>query len=104
MSVTSPMEYSRRSLTVLTLILVAAALAPAPAFGSAIIGRNVTGASLSIDRQGRAHVSYRSGGRERSVVAWGAINARASRTHTAQVKFRLRPPLPPGPTCPPSHA
>jgi hypothetical protein len=92
------MEYSRRSLTILTLILVAA-LAPAPVFGSAIIGRNVTGATLSIDRQGRAHVSYRSGGRERSVVAWGAINARAPSTHTAQVKFRLRYGLRGGGVC-----
>ena len=82
------MKYSRQSLTVLTLILVAA-LAPASAFGSAIIGRNVTGASLSIDRHGHAHVSYRSGGRQRSVVAWGAINARAPSTHRAQVEFRL---------------
>src|SRR4051812_33352928 len=82
------MEYSRRSLIVLTLLLVAA-FAAAPAFGSAIIGRNVTGATLSIDRQGRAHVSYRSGGSVRYLVAWGATNARAPSTHRAQVKFRL---------------
>jgi hypothetical protein len=92
------MEYSRRSLTVLTLIL-AAALAPAPAFGSAIIGRNVAGATLSIDRQGRAHVSYRSGGRERSVVAWGAIDARVPSTHTAQVEFRFHYGLRGGGVC-----
>src|SRR6476619_4669192 len=89
MLVTSPMEYSRRSLTVLILILVAVVI-PAPAFGSAIIGRNVTGATLSIDRPGHAHVSYRSGGPERPVVASGAINARAPSTHRAQGKFRLR--------------
>src|SRR2546423_7070674 len=83
------MEYSRRSLTVLTLILVAA-LAPASAFGSAIIGRNVTGATLSIDRQDRAHVSYRSGGRERAGGAPGGIHARASSPATPPVKVRLR--------------
>jgi hypothetical protein len=78
-----------RSLTVLTSILLAA-LAAAPAFGSAIIGRNVTGATLSIDRQGRAHVSYRSGGAVRALEASGAINARAASRSRPQVKFRLR--------------
>jgi len=79
----------RRSLIVVVTFL-AAALAAAPAFGSAIIGRNVTGATLSIDRQGRAHVSYRSGGRERYLTAWGAINARAPSTARPQVEFKLR--------------
>jgi hypothetical protein len=78
-----------RSLTVLTSILLAA-LAAAPAFGSAIIGRNVTRATLSIDRQGRAHVSYRSGGTVRALEASGAINARAASRSRPQVKFRLR--------------
>src|SRR5436309_12075106 len=82
------MQHLRRGVTVLTLLLVAA-FAAAPALGSAIIGRNVTGATLSIDHQGRAHVSYRSGGRERYVAAWGAINARAPSTHRAQVRFRF---------------
>jgi hypothetical protein len=77
-----------RTFTVLAISLLAA-LAAAPAFGSAIVGRNATRATLSIDRQGRAHVSYRSGGRTRYVVAWGAINARAPSTHRAQVKFRF---------------
>jgi len=50
------MNHLMRGLTVLTLLLIAAFTA-APAFGSAIIGRNVTGATLSIDRQGHANVS-----------------------------------------------
>jgi hypothetical protein len=78
-----------RSLTILTGILIAA-VAVAPAFGSAIIGRNVTGATLSIDRRGQAHVSYRSGGTVRVLEASGAINARASSRGRPQVKFRLR--------------
>jgi hypothetical protein len=78
----------RRSLILLTLLLVAA-LAAAPAFGSAIIGRDVTGATLSIDNRGQAHVSYRSGGQERHVTAGGAINARAPSNQHAQVKFRF---------------
>jgi hypothetical protein len=80
------------------LILVAA-LVPATAFGSAIIGRNVTGATLSIDRQGHAHVSYRSGGRERYVAVWGAISARAPSTNRPQVKFRLHYGLRGGGVC-----
>jgi hypothetical protein len=82
------MSCSRRSLAVLTLLLVAA-LAAAPAFGSAIIGRDVSRATLSIDDQGQAHVRYRSGGRERYVTAWGAINALAPSTKRAQVKFKF---------------
>jgi hypothetical protein len=79
----------RRSLIVLVTFLVAAPAA-APAFGSAIIGRDVIGARLSIDRQGRAHVGYRSGGSERYLTAWGAINARAPSTARRQVEFKLR--------------
>jgi hypothetical protein len=94
------MNLFQRILTVLTMLLTAA-LAAAPAFGSAIIGRDVTGASLSIDHQGRGHVSYRSGGRERYVVAWGAIDARAPSTGQAQVKFRLHYGLRGNGVCPP---
>jgi hypothetical protein len=83
------MNHVLRSLIVLVWILIAAFVA-APAFGSAIIGRNVTRATLSIDRQGRAHVSYRSAGTVRSLEASGAINARAPSTAHAQVRFRLR--------------
>jgi hypothetical protein len=79
----------RRSLIVLLTFLVTG-VGAAPAFGSAIIGRDVTGATLSIDRQGRAHVSYRSGGGERYLTAWGAINARAPSTARPQVEFKLR--------------
>ena len=78
----------QRSLAVLSLVLIAAATA-GPASGSAIIGRDVTGASLSVDSQGRAHVSYRSAGQERYLVAWGAINARPPSTARRQVSFRF---------------
>jgi hypothetical protein len=71
-------------------VLLLAALAATPAFGSAIIGRNVTGATLTIDRQGHAHVSYSAGGRRTTLVAWGAINARMPNRKVPQVKFQLR--------------
>jgi hypothetical protein len=75
---------------VLVALLLVPAFAAAPAFGSAIIGRNVSRATLTIDRQGRAHVSYRTGGRTHVVLAWGAINARTPSKSVPQVKFRLQ--------------
>ena len=79
----------RQSLVLLSLLL-GAALAATPALGSAIVGRNVTHASLTIDRLGRAHVGYLVGGRRKTLVAWGAINARAPGSGLPQVEFRLR--------------
>jgi hypothetical protein len=78
-----------RSLFLCSLLLVTA-FAATPAFGSAIIGRNVARPTLSIDRQGRAHVAYSSGGRRTALVASGAINARTPSRSTSQVKFRIR--------------
>jgi hypothetical protein len=72
-----------------TALLLVAAVAATPAFGSAIIGRNVSRPTLTIDSQGRAHVSYRVGGRTTKLTAWGAINARTPNRSVPQVKFRL---------------
>jgi hypothetical protein len=80
---------ARRSIVLLVFVL-AAALAAGPAFGSAIVGRNVSRATLAIDRHGRAHVAYRSGGRSEELTAWGAIDARAPSRSRPQVKFRIR--------------
>ena len=76
--------------SILLLIVLGAAVAVvAPAFGSAIVGRNVAGARLTIDRLGRAHVSYSTGGRSETLIASGAINARPARPGRPQVKFRI---------------
>lgn len=83
------MRFPQRLLLLLFLLLVVA-LAAAPAFGSAIIGRDVTLPTLSIDRQGHAHVSYYSSGRRTVLVASGAINARAPSRSRPQVTFRIR--------------
>ena len=71
------------------ILLLLAAFAAAPAFGSAIIGRNASRPTLTIDRRGHAHVSYSSGGRRQSLVAWGAINARTPSRSRPQVGFRI---------------
>lgn len=76
--------------SILLAVLVVAAFAAAPAFGSAIIGRDVTRATLEIDPLGAAHVSYYSGGRTTVLVASGAINARAPSKSVAQVKFKIQ--------------
>lgn len=78
-----------RSVVLSTVLLVSAFVAE-PALGSAIVGRNVAHATLAIDRQGRAHVSYRSGGHTVGLVASGAINARTPSRSRPQVKFRIR--------------
>lgn len=82
------MNLQRGSLVVAGLLLVAAAVAT-PAFGSAIIGRNVSQPTLSIDSRGRAHVTYRVGGVTKTLAAWGAINARAPSARP-QVTFELQ--------------
>ncbi len=79
----------RAGLVLLALVLTAA-FAPTPVFASAIIGRDVTRPSLTIDRQAHAHVSYSVGGRRISLVAWGAINARTPNRRLPQVKFQIR--------------
>ncbi len=83
------MKLLQRSLFLLSVLLVAAVAAPA-AFGSAIIGRDVSHPTLTIDQQGRAHVTYLSGGRKKVLSAWDAINALPPSTARAQVKFKIR--------------
>jgi hypothetical protein len=78
-----------RSLTLLVFLLVAASTAT-PALASAIIGRNVARPTLAVDSRGRAHVSYYLGGRRKTLVAWGAINARRPNRNVRQVSFRIR--------------
>jgi len=79
----------RRGLLLFALLLIAA-FAAGPAFGSAIIGRDVSHATLAIDRHGHAHVTYRVGGRTTALTASGAINARAPNRSVPQVKFTIR--------------
>jgi hypothetical protein len=79
----------RRSFTLPALLLIAS-FAAAPAFGSTIIGRDVSHPTLTVDTLGRAHVTYRADGRTQALTAWGAINARAPSQSVPQVKFRIR--------------
>ena len=67
----------------------ATALAPAAALGSELIGRNATNVRLQVDAKGHALVSFRSGGSARTVVAWGAVDAREPSRTQPQVAFSL---------------
>jgi hypothetical protein len=58
------------------------------ASGSEIIDRNAQNVRLSVDRTGRALVSYRAHGRTMHVLAWGAIDARQPTSGRPQVEFR----------------
>jgi hypothetical protein len=69
--------------------LCATALLPAVAFGSELIGRNATNVRLQVDAKGHALVSFRSGGSPRTVVAWGAVDARKPSRTQPQVAFSL---------------
>src|SRR5262245_3724160 len=75
---------------VATLVCVwALALAPGAALGSQLIGRDATNVRLEVDAKGRALVSFRSSGSARTVVAWGAIDARDPSRTQPQVAFSL---------------
>ena len=83
------MKGLRLSLVVLALAL-AAAVSAEPVFASAIIARDVSHPALTIDRQGRAHISYLRGGHWLTVAAWGATNARRPSRTVPQVEFHIR--------------
>ena len=65
-------------------------LLPTAADASELIGYDATGVRLQADARGRALVTFRSEGQVKTVVAWGAVNARAPSRSTAQVAFRLQ--------------
>jgi hypothetical protein len=81
---------SPRRLAVVACGLCACAFA-SPAFASQLIARNATHVRLEVNAHGKALITYRSGGRVRHLLAWGAVNARPrpSQPGLPQVKFRL---------------
>lgn len=76
----------------ITLLVVFAAVCAdfaAPANASQLIDRNASHVSLRVNSKGEALITYRAHGTTKHVLAWGAINAIASTTARAQVKFAL---------------
>ena len=74
-------------IAVTALALLAASASPA--WASQLIARDATRVRLEVNQSGTALVSYRSKGRDRHVLAWGAINAAPSEAGRPQVAFRL---------------
>jgi hypothetical protein len=70
--------------------LVLAAVSPADARASELIALNATAIKLQADAQGRALITFRSEGKSRQLLAWGAINARAPSQAQPQVAFKLQ--------------
>src|SRR4029450_886517 len=77
-----------RSFAVFAVVAAFAAL-PVAASASQTVDRNAKGARLAVNHSGVALVTYRSGGRLRHVLAWGAINARTPTAGQRQVAFKL---------------
>src|SRR3954451_13942252 len=75
----------------LLLIALLALLAAAPAHASQLIDRNATEVSLKADDSGHAVVSYTVDGRQRHVIAWGALNAKPvpGQLGVPQERFKL---------------
>ena len=74
---------------VILLVLVAGALAPAAGASQVISTSTATGIKLGVDAKGQAFLSYKSGGKDVNVLAWGAINALAPTPGGRQVAFQL---------------
>jgi hypothetical protein len=74
----------------LVAALASAAAASSPASASQRIALDATGVRLIVDGSGRALVTYRVGGRQRRLLAWGAVNAHAPDPRRDQLGFRLR--------------
>ena len=73
----------------LVVAVVAALALTGSAQASQLIDRGATGVTLKVNAKRQALVEYRAHGRERHVLAWGAINARHPDPSVPQVKFRV---------------
>jgi hypothetical protein len=69
--------------------LLLAAIAPASAGASQLIGRNASHVRLAVSPSGVAHLAYRSHGRQRHVLVWGAVNAVRPNPTRPQVEFKV---------------
>ena len=79
-----------RNRIVTAVAVVAAFVGTAEAGASELIARDATDVRIQADAQGRALISFRSGGQSRQLLASGAINARPPNRSVPQVAFRLQ--------------
>ena len=74
---------------VLVLVVLASACTVPVAGASQLIDRNATNIRLLVNGKGEALIVYRAGGKEKHVLAWGAVNAIPSTSARKQVAFKL---------------
>jgi hypothetical protein len=81
---------SARSTLIAALVAV---VVVAPAHASQLIDRNATNVTLEVSSSGQALIQYRVAGKQRHVLAWGAVNARippaTEDPSRPQVKFKV---------------
>jgi len=79
-----------RSVVVLAVVVVSAALCSSPAWASQILDRNVSNVRLAVNAKGEALVTYTlANGQVRHVLAWGAVDAVAPDPNIPQRRFKL---------------
>jgi hypothetical protein len=74
--------------TLFVAFVVALVVSPS-CLASQLIDRNAGDVQLAVDRGGEALLTYRSGGLQKHVLAWGAINAVEPNSEFEQVRFKL---------------
>jgi len=79
------------TLRIALLVAVAAAACSfaSPAGASQLIARDATAVRLEVSSKGVALLTYKTGGRTRHVIAWGAVNAIHPAEDRKQVAFRV---------------
>ena len=75
--------------TLFALIVLAAAVLAPTASSSQLIDRDAHGLKLAVNSQGEAMLTYTAGGKEKHVLAWGALNAIAPTKSRPQLAFKL---------------
>ncbi len=83
-----PIQPSMRR-AILTALLLAAVIVPAGAQASQLIARDAKDVTLRVNARGQALIGYRARGKQWTVLAWGAVNARHPAPGQAQVAFRV---------------
>lgn len=76
-------------LAVLSAALAAMFVLAAPASAAQLLARNASKVSIKVDKQARAVVYYRIGGRQKAAAVWGAINALPPSRARKQVEFKV---------------
>ena len=75
--------------SLLALAALGAAFLAAPAPAAQLIARNAQDVKLAVNAKGEALLTYRLGGVQKRLLAWGAVNAVAPSEMRRQVSFKI---------------